>query len=207
MNKPRWNNHYALVIAHRDDIIHVRAATGHYGAVVSALGTAGADFEVDLAPDDEEGPRCCGIRARVHDEYRLGDAGVIAAHLSGRGMLAFAYEPCFEPGADGPVWRYRHAGEHAVPARPVSLLFNIDYGFEDGSWYFGTPGTLALVARSALWRGLSVYSVGEPGAREALAVDSDAGVRKEIRDDLESLGAWVHEEDFGPADVSEGEPG
>lgn len=193
---------YALVVAHPDATIHVRVNEGHHGRAVAALCAAVADFTVDLVTDAAGDPRCRGIRAWVHpDEYRPGDALVIADHLTAAGMVTFTYEAFRDEGRLELRTRYRHAGAGAVPSVDHDLLFVLDHDL-GGYWYLGAARLLALVDQEATRRGVDAVRVEGSGGLEALVLPpSSRAVQMPMRVILTALGIHVHRMTAGTVGV------
>lgn len=198
MRRTPRNRPYALVIAHEDGTIHLRTATLYYGAFGAALHEAGLAWFVDYAVNESDQPFPCGMQVRVGDEYADGHAGYVARTLELAGLWAFGYEPFYERRTDGPFVRYRRSAGVA-PRQPLKLLFNTDYGFDDGSWYFGDPTSLGEVVAQASALGLPLCEVrSATGELESVALDAHRGGWRRVNDALRRRKVWVHEEEFRP---------
>lgn len=146
MKTTRKRSPHGLVIAETCGQIHIRTATVRFPAFGRVLTDEGLRWAPDLGEGDGElvavgDPSVRDLRVWVGDEFTQGDAGRVVRALQRHGIEAYGYEPQYRRDGEGPFVQYRRSGP--MPMTRAGVVFNIDFGFEDGSWYFGSPWSSA----------------------------------------------------------------
>ena len=187
----------ALVIQHTDDAIHVRSTTLGYGKVARVLSAPPRiDWTVSLTHDSGS--------IYPHD-LTVAGAGVdpavtvssVAERIASDGACAvLAYEAFCDSPSDGPLVSYRrsHVGPSSTTNPPWLVV--VDYGHDDGAWFFASPPHLAqalAVMRSCRWQ--SVYERTGPDGPESFALAAGSAEARHLAVMLRGRGweVWTDE--------------
>ena len=195
----------ALCIQHEDGTVHVRSTDLGYGKVARVLqGTrASISWLPDLRHDLETGD-VWPVNIRVTAASPGDDVacGEVAEHLIRDGNSAvLAYETFYDPSTDGPVVKFRRAATSKSPTLTTPWVVSMDYGFESGSWVFGSPEALTEVASIANSTGLAlIYERNGTEGVESLALQSGSPDVELLRALLEDRGWSVWVDSFTPYD-------
>ncbi|GAA2519432.1 hypothetical protein FB389_1322 [Rarobacter incanus] len=203
MKTTRKRSPHGLVIAETCGQIHIRTATVRFPAFGRVLTDEGLRWAPDLGEGDGElvavgDPSVRDLRVWVGDEFTQGDAGRVVRALQRHGIEAYGYEPQYRRDGEGPFVQYRRSGP--MPMTRAGVVFNIDFGFEDGSWYFGSPLVLGRVGAILQQHCREFWPWVDARGYAALAVHaSDPGWRRANRA-IEASGIAVYDDVFRPVE-------
>lgn len=186
-----------IVVEHENGTLHFRCDPLAQGHLVKAFTALRLPCRPDLDWQDRtDDPRHAGyVTMRdVFLDVELDREGLadLQKELQRWVRRLYIFTGGYEPGTPGPTWRFRPFGP-VSPGLTGSVLCSIDYGGEDGTWFFGHPEIVCTAHAFALQEDLTRYGVQrDPWGRvTCFAVDSGTQGPVQLAAEAAGLTLWA----------------